>query len=63
MDLCKQNFIKAVDEIPLGLQRDFGPSHMIKQSENFKFKFAKDARGIFDVLKLIIAFLGHNLAG
>ena len=32
MDLCKQNFIKAVDEINLGLQQDFGPSHMIEQS-------------------------------
>ena len=32
MDLCKQNFIKAVDERPLGLQWDFGPSHVIKQS-------------------------------
>ena len=32
MDLCKQNFIKAVDEIPLGLRGDFGPSHMIEQS-------------------------------
>jgi hypothetical protein len=29
----------------------------------FYFSFAKDARGIFDVLKLTIAVLGHNLAG
>jgi len=29
----------------------------------FLIWFAKDARGIFDVLQLTIAFLGHNLAG
>ena len=31
-NLCKQNFIKAIDERLLGLRWDFWPSHMIKQS-------------------------------
>jgi len=31
-NLCKQNFVKTIDERPLGLRRDFGPSHMIKKS-------------------------------
>ena len=39
-DLCKQNFIKAVDERPLGLQRDFGPSHLIKQSMDVAYLLA-----------------------